>query len=238
MPIHAAQRTADETLFAELGGLTLGVLPTAAQRRALTPCVARRVAWHLRHGAANMRANAAWLLHEHAQAAERAHDKLGAALYDADVLAALVEAITARALLRAHVAARKDEAMVQSQAAPLEEPTPSFLSTLLASAYRRVRALLGVALAAQEVPAAAPEVQDDSTSCDWMRHTGSPTAATVSGFLRHAGFAPADADAAPGALYSAMTTALAAHTLSMLLSDDKCPSQVRRSWHCHASRGY
>ena len=114
MPIHVAQRTADETLFAELGGLTLGVLPTAAQRRALTPCVARRVVWHLRHGAANMRANAARLLHAHAQAAEQAHDKLGAALYDADVLAALVEAITAHALLRAHVAARKDEAVVHS----------------------------------------------------------------------------------------------------------------------------
>ena len=224
LPMHAAQRTADEALFAALGGLSLDVLPTAAQRRALTPHAARRVAWHLCHGAAHMRGNAAWLLHAHAEAADHAHDKLGAALYDADVLAALVEATTARALLRAHVAARKGEATLQSEA--VDEPTPSFLWTLLASAYRRVRALLGVVPAAAELPAAAPEVQGDGTS-ELQRRTGNPTAASVSGFLRDAGFAPADADAAPGALYSAMTTALAAQTLSMLLSDDVCPNQVR-----------
>ena len=103
-----AQRTADEALFAALGGLSLDV-PTAAQRRAFTPRVARRVAWHLRYGPAHMRGNAAWLLHAHAEKLEDAvaRDSLGA-LHDADVLAALVDAITARALLRTDVAAQAD----------------------------------------------------------------------------------------------------------------------------------
>jgi hypothetical protein len=104
LPERAADRNADEALFASLGLLTASSELTKRERAALTHAVALRCAWLLRNGSLLTRVNAASVLRRHAAARG---NTLPACLLAPDVLTALVAAASPQGLL--HTIARPSE---------------------------------------------------------------------------------------------------------------------------------